>query len=180
MYLFEDIDATDESRVSNLAIFKVEQVGRRLKVVEYVDISTGEIISSKKAQDLGVSEIRPEAMLRRQKKLDSLRPEPRKLAAFLLKFRNRSGSFLTSIDTLIKWYSLYSGKRLDNVSKLVESLVEHEILDRDEGILSLNEDFILFNKNRTRVDVKSDGIRARMLFDIIMLEHRNLDLTKVS
>lgn len=160
-------DHEAKEAIANLAIFTVKGSKRKPLVTEYVDTTTGEIIPAQVAQRMGVRSIRPDAMMRRIKKLDSLRKEPRGFADFLLKFRDGRCKFLVPMDIIICWYSRLTGKRTDNILRYFPSLINAEVLDFDQV---LNEDFMIHNPTAGKGAVKGDLFRACNTFDRMMLK----------
>lgn len=160
-------DQEVKKTVGNLAILTVMGSKRKPLVTEYVDVTTGEIYDAETAYKLGVRAIRPDAMMRRTKKLDSLRKEPREFANFLLKFRDGRCKFLVPLDTIISWYSKLTGKDTHHIRRYFPSLVKAEILDDD---LMLNEDFMINNPNAGKAAAKGDLFRAHNIFDQMMLK----------
>ena len=74
-YFYRDSELT--KTINNLAVLTVAGSKRKPMVTEYVDTTTGEIISAEAAYKLGVRTIRPDAMIRRAEKLNKLRKETR-------------------------------------------------------------------------------------------------------
>lgn len=134
-----------------------------MHVLEYVDISTGEIIPKELAH---VREIRPEAMLERFRRLDSLRVEVRNFCTFLLRFRNQACGFLVPISTLFKWYSILHNKKTSHVKRYIPVLIEAGIL---QDSITLDKIFMVNNPNRKASDAKGDLTKAQVIFDIIKL-----------
>lgn len=155
--------------ISNLAVLTVRGTRRKPQVTEYIDPTTGEIIEAESAQRLGVRSIRPDAMMRRIKKLDSLRTEPRRFADFLLKFRDGRCKFLMPLDTIIAWYSKLTGKELHHIRRYFPALTKAEILDSDQ---MLNEDFMVNNPMAGKGAAKGELFRAYNIFDLLMLKQR--------
>ena len=168
MHLFQDLEV--KKTIGNLAVLTVKGSRRKPLVTEYVDLATGEIIDAETAYKLGVRSIRPDAMMRRMKKLDSLRKEPREFANFLLKFRDGRCKFLVTIDTIVSWYSKLTGKETRNIHRYFPCLIKAEILDSDQ---MLNEDFMINNPNAGKAAVKGDLFRAYNVFDRMMLKKRS-------
>lgn len=164
MHLHHDPEV--RKTIGNLAILTVRGSKRKPLVTEYIDLATGEIIDAGTAQRLGVRSIRPDAMMRRIKKLDSLRKEPREFADFLLKFRDSRCKFLVPVDTIVDWYSKLTGKETHNIRRYFPTLIKAEILDSD---LMLNEDFMINNPTAGKGAAKGDLFRAYNVFDLMML-----------
>lgn len=137
-----------------------------VKVTEYLDKSTGEIISAKDARDLFcLKSIYYSTMLNRHKKLESLKEGPRDFANFILKFRNNSCGFKVSFETLIDWYANLKDKRNQHVKRYIKPLVDAEILYVVEGIPFLHEDFMINSGKQSKTMVKGDVFSARCLYD---------------
>lgn len=168
MHLFQDPEV--KKTIGNLAVLTVRGSRRKPLVTEYVDLATGEIINAESAQRLGVRSIRPDAMMRRMKKLDSLRKEPREFANFLLKFRDGRCKFLMPIDNIVNWYSKLTGKELHHVRRYFPALIKAEILDTDQV---LNEDFMIHNPSAGKGAAKGDLFRAYNIFDQMMLRQHS-------
>ena len=152
------------SNLSNLAIwgYRITKSGK-IRVTEYIDLSTGEIIQKESTTS---REIMPDAMLERQRRLDNLREEVRAFAIFVLHFRNEACGFLVPMDTIKSWYSKYSGKRSNNVNRLVQKLIDAGILENE---IQLSKVFMLNNPNRSKKDAQGDIFRAESKFSILML-----------
>lgn len=146
----------------SLVIFTVVVFRGKLRVSEYVDVDTGEIISASVATALGVRTIRPDAMQRRLIALDSLRREPRCFAEFLLKFRNQHGQFLVSIDELVGWYARLTDNKASNVRRYFKPLIAAGVLDDD---LMLAKDFMILNPKSGKGAIKGGRFRAYRIFD---------------
>lgn len=119
---------TETVPLDSLAIWSVNQTkrGKVRSIGEYVDTSTGEIIP---AEQLNVSTLDLRDKLpARSAALDSLRPEVRTFAAFVLKFANKRRGITPGIDVLCKWYADLHGKRIDNVRRYVRPLIDAGVL----------------------------------------------------
>lgn len=162
----EYIEVEREYSGSTLCIYtyKFARDSGRMHILEYVDISTGEIIPK---QDLHIPEIRPEAMLERFTRLDKLRPEVRDFAVFLLRFRNQACGFLVPMDTLVQWYSDLTGKQTFHIERYFESLYKHKILSDRE---TPEREFMVLNPKRNKKQAKGDYDRACTLYNIMMLD----------
>ena len=108
----------------NLAILSCHRFRGKLHVVDYVDITSGEIIDAKTIQAQGMKVIRPEARRRREEKLNSLRKEVRNFAVFLLKFRSQLGGLLIPLDGLVKWYGALEGKDAKHIRRYLPRLID--------------------------------------------------------
>lgn len=136
----------------------------RMHIVEYVDINTGEIIPKEKAQ---IKEIRPEAMLERFRRLDTLRQEVRDFTTFLLHFRNQACGFLVPVETIVEWYANISGKKTWHVRRYIPVLIEHGILQDD---ITLDKMFMVNNPNRKAYNAKGDLVKAQVIYDVFRLK----------
>lgn len=97
------------------------------RVIEYIDLSTGEIIPAKDA-DIGPSINVSAKVKSREAVLSKLRPEVRAFALFVLDFRNARRGITPGINTLCHWYAELTGKRSDNVARYLPKLYEADIL----------------------------------------------------
>ena len=111
---------------------------KALKVVEYLDQTTGEIIQASDArndprlpQQIYVGEIQ----LLRESLMASLRKEVREFALFILRFRNSRRGISPEINTIVDWYAMIHGKRPSNVRRYVKALHEASFL-AGESLLS--------------------------------------------
>lgn len=104
----------------------------RYNAVEYVDLTTGEILSDKEmCKQAGMQP--PihfsERCLQRRAMLDRLRPEPREFATFMLRFRNQRRGITPGIQELCGWYATMIGKQAGHVRRYVPKLLEAEVLE---------------------------------------------------
>lgn len=146
----------------NLAILSCRCFRGKLHVTEYLDMTTGEIIKAKTINALGMKAIRPEAMLRRQEKLNSLRKEVRQFAVFLLKFRSQLGGFLLPLEQLVKWYGSLEDKEAKHIRRYLPRLVDAGILDFDHR---LNPDFMWYDPEVGRAGPRGETFRAYRILD---------------
>lgn len=167
MDLYQDPEI--RKAVSNLAILSCKTSRSKPTVLEYVDLATGEIIDAHAVKKLGVRVIKPDARIRRRKKLDSLRRESREFAEFLLKFRDSHCKFLVPLETLIYFYSKLTGKETRNIKRYFPSLIIAGVLDSD---LMLNEDFMINNPLAGSGVAKGDKFLAYNTFDRITLRRK--------
>ena len=169
--LTQSPQSSNLGNLSNLAIwgYRITKSGK-IRVTEYIDLSTGEIIQK---ENTASREIRPDAMLERQRRLDSLREEVRAFAVFVLHFRNEACGFLVPMDTIKSWYSKYSGKRTDNINRYIQKLIEAGILENE---IQLTKVFMLNNPNRSKKDALGDVFRAESKFSILMLGKENHEI----
>lgn len=150
----------------NLAILSCRYFRGKLQVTEYLDMKTGEIIDASSISRMGMKVIRPDAMRRREAKLNSLRTEVRRFALFLLRFRNRVGGFLLTREELIKWYGKLEGKEAKHIRRYLPRLVDAGILDFDHR---LNPDFMQFDPEVGREGVRGETFTAYRIFDELRL-----------
>jgi len=153
----------------NLAVLSCRCFRGKLHVTEYLDMTTGEIIEAKTINALGMKAIRPEAMLRRQEKLNSLRKEVRQFAVFLLKFRSQLGGFLLPLELLVKWYGSLEGKEAKHIRRYIPRLVDAGILDFDS---KLNPDFMWFDPEVGRAGIRGETFRAYRILDELRLKKK--------
>jgi len=173
----EYIEVEAESNRNNLAIFSFTftKRGKIKKVIEYLDVKTGEIIPSDKA---GIKVIKPDAMLERLNRLDALKDSVKDFALFLLSFRNKACGFLVPIEVIVKWYSIYSSKQVQHTRRLIQSLIQAKILSNEYELESI---FMINNPHREWKDAKGDLCRAQVIFEIKMLKiGRNNQLDETS
>ncbi|MGR4871758.1 hypothetical protein ACIPRI_23170 [Variovorax sp. LARHSF232] len=122
------ITGTETVNLDSLAIWSVNLTkrGKVRSIGEYLDTATGEIIP---AEQLTVSTLDIRNKLpARDAVFDSLRPEVRKFASFVLKFANKRRGITPGIDALCKWYADLHGKRIDNVRRYVRPLIDAGVL----------------------------------------------------
>lgn len=103
-------------------------------VTEYVDTLTGAILQA--AELRNSKELWPvihasERCLQREFILNSLRPEVREFAFFVLRFRNQRRGVTPGFGQLAKWYAELEGKRADNVRRYINPLEEAGIIAGD-------------------------------------------------
>ncbi|MDH6592617.1 hypothetical protein M2165_002506 [Variovorax sp. TBS-050B] len=122
---------TEKLDARTLAILSVSKTkaGTIRSICEYVDLATGEIIPADEldVRTLNLSTILPA----RAKALNSLRPEVRRFAAFVLKFANRRRDITPGIDTLCRWYADLNNKRSSDVRRYIPALKQAGILAGD-------------------------------------------------
>ena len=155
-----------KTEFTNLAILSCRHFRGKLHVTEYLDMKTGEIIEAASIIRMGMKAIRPDAMRRREDKLDSLRKEIREFVLFLLKFRNRLGGFLMPLDQLVKWYGKLEGKEAKHIRRYLPRLVDAGILDFDHR---LDPDFMRFDPEVGRESVRGETFTAYRIFDEMRL-----------
>lgn len=113
-------------------------------ITEYVDTCTGEILEAtelRKGKDKN-KELWPELhaserCLQREFILNSLRPEVREFALFVLRFRNQRRGVTPGFDRLVRWYAELAGKRADNVRRYIKPLEKVGIIAGDSLLGSL-------------------------------------------
>lgn len=151
----------------NLAVLSCRRFRGKIHVSEYLDMVTGEIITAEVAKHHGMKAARPDAMLRREQKLNGLRKEVRQFADFLLKFRSQLGGFLVELDQLVKWFGEYEGKEAKHVRRYLPRLVDGEILDFDHR---LNRDFMWFDPEAGKSGVRGEAFTAYRIFSVLQLK----------
>jgi len=114
--------------LSSLAVFSVNTTkkGEVKSIREYADMTTGEIIP---AEELTI----PTLDLRtkqadREAALNSLRPEARTFAYFVLKFSNKRRGITPGIGTLCIWYADLHGRKAQHIRRYLPRLTEAGIL----------------------------------------------------
>lgn len=171
----------NQVNIENLVIHKVEQLRpKRLKnsimingkehksvqdysVTEYMDTTTGEIISAKQAKELGVQEIDSSLLaLQRENILQSLRKEVRDFAVFVLKFRNKRRGITPNVNELCKMYAELHDRRATDVKRLVPTLKKAGILASDDLMMPL---FQNSGKNTKATDHLSEVFISQVIFD---------------
>lgn len=159
-----------EEDKNNLMIYKTEPYGKdSVKVVEYVDMDTGEIISSKDAHSrYGIKEVRSNLRAIREKKMLSLTESQRSFAEFIIKFRNKSCGFLVPFEKICKWYSIYSGVRLDSIKRQVKSLIDARIIEDSGGVVIPHKDFMVNNPSRSKAEARGESFKAGVIFDTML------------
>ena len=159
-----------DQRLNNLAILSVRRFRGKLLISEFVDLTTGEILDPRTVERMDLKSIRPEARIRREEKLNSLRKEVRPFAVFLLRFRNKLGGFLVDLDQLIRWYAKLEGKEPKHVRRHLPRLVDAGVLDFDH---KPNPDFMWFNTELGKADVRGEVFTAHRIFDDLMLRKKD-------
>lgn len=150
----------------NLAVLTCRRFRGKIHVSEYLDMETGEIISAEVAKHQGMKAVRPDAMLRRDQKLNNLRKEVRQFAVFLLKFRSQLGGFLVELDQLVKWFGECEGKEAKHVRRYLPRLIDGGILDFD---YRLNRDFMWFDPEVGKSGVRGEAFAAYRIFTVLQL-----------
>jgi hypothetical protein len=142
------------------------KVNRRVPhpiVKEYVDVSTGEILSARKVLQIGIKPYNY-ALIKKQQVLvlSLLRKEVLKFANFLLMFRNKRRGISPDLDTVCKWYADAHGMRKVDVGRYIKPLKEYGILASDTLMGPL---FQIAGKNTTAVDHLSEDVDASRKYD---------------
>jgi len=115
-------------------IRKVVQSYRAPVITEYLDTHTGEILEAKairKDKEFWPELHFSERCLQREFILNSLRPEVREFALFVLRFRNKRRGVTPGFGQLVKWYAELEGKRPDNVRRYINPLEDAGIIAGD-------------------------------------------------
>jgi len=122
---------TEKLDAKSLAVLSISQTkaGKIRSIHEYVDLKTGEIIPASELdiRPLDLATILPA----RIKALDSLRPEVRRFASFVLRFANRRRGITPDIGTLCRWYADLNNKRSNDVRRYIPALKKAGILAGD-------------------------------------------------
>jgi len=153
----------------NFAVLSVGTFRGQPKVIEYVCTRTGEILSDAEARGVGVRRIRPDAMIARHRKLDSLRKEPQAFARFLLRYRNGRCGFKVPLEQLAGFYAKLHGKETKNVRRYLPALTEAGILV--DGV-ALHKDFMVNDPTADRAVATGDFERAHCRFAVELLKQR--------
>ena len=165
----------------NIFIYNYKEAGKRSRTgriipEEYFDITTGEIIMKGDSRiDFGVKS--GKSMEERTRRLDSLRPEVRKFANFLLQFRNKSNGLMVPVKEIARMYSLYSSIRSNNVNRYIKSLIKAGIL-QDE--FTLDKLFMVYNSRASKAETKGDVERAGIIFNCLMLGVKHQEYSDMS
>lgn len=149
------------------------KVNRRVPhpiVKEYVDVSTGEILSARRVLQMGIKPYNY-ALIKQQQVLvlGLLRKEVLKFANFLLIFRNKRRGISPDLDTICKWYAEAHGMRKADVRRYITPLKECGVLASDTLMGPL---FQIAGKNTTAADHLSEDLDASVKYDKYM---RRLD-----
>ena len=133
------------------------------EVIEYVDFTTGQIIPADVAYSLGVRQGVDVSMLMLQREyvLESLRPEVKDFAMFLLKFRNNRRGITPDADEICKMYAKLHGVRASNVRRYIPKLKEAGVL---ESKYMLSPLFQRSGKRLTAKDHLAEDFHAELVF----------------
>jgi hypothetical protein len=184
-----------EPKLNDLVVYKTEEHTKKVKIrlsknttkdllwkyqkaVEYLDLKTGEIISSKEAKKLGVTELDYGLYVyTRRLILDELRKEVRHLASFVLKFRNKRRGITPDLSTVMKYYSNLHNKRYGNVSRYREDLYDSIMVDD----YLCRPEFQFTGKDTTTKEHMSESSHAgNVLFYEILRDLAEEELSKLS
>lgn len=131
-------------------------------VVEYVDMSTGEIVSAQYAKMLGIAEINIRMLkLHQDMVLSKLRKEVKDFALFVLLFRNKRRGISPDLDQICSWYAEYTGARKDNIRRYIPILKEAGLLASDVLLMPM---FQISGKNTKGSDHLSEDFEAECKF----------------
>jgi hypothetical protein len=143
------------------------------KIVEYLDLTTGEIINASALRhdprvppQIHIGEIQ----LLRESLLASLRKEVREFALFVLHFRNDRRGTSPEIATLVEWYALINKKRPSNVRRYVKALQEASFFAGESLISPL---FQRTGKTLTSKDHLGEDAAARSMLMKIRLKMKS-------
>jgi len=117
-----------EGALDNYAVysFDLDRRGSVKKVTAYVDLETGEIIP---AGNVRIPKVDVAKRIKeKEAALKSMRPEVRKFALFVLRFRNRRRGLTPDLDTIGRWYSELCGKQVSHVRRYYPALRRAGIL----------------------------------------------------
>lgn len=151
-------------KAENLYVLAGDTFRGKKRVLSYVDLTTGQVVPNDIARGLGIRCIWSDAKERRRVKLNSLRTEPRRFAAFLLRFRDAHCKFLMPMDVLVGWFSALTGKQQYHIRRYFKPLIAAGILDSEN---TLNEDFMVSNPTAGRETSKGDVARAYRIYDVM-------------
>lgn len=160
-------------QLDNLMILSTKRFRGKLHVSEYVDLTTGEILTPSTVERMELKVIRPDARTRREEKLNTLRKEVRRFAVFLLRFRSKLGGFLVELDQLVRWYGRLEGKEPKHIRRYLPRLVEAGILDFDHR---LNPDFMWFDVEFGKAGVRGEVFTAHCILDGLALRNQAVKL----
>lgn len=162
---------TPETKRYRSKVLNKTFVFQRSKVVEYIDLSTGEILDTQQAKALGVKEYDYAPLsLERDEILMTLRREVREFASFLLRFRNYEGGVSPSVEGVVKYYSLYMNKHIKHVNRYLEQLKGKVLHTKDK----LAKPFARLDKERTISDLYGQDAKAENTFLFMMLRKYHL------
>lgn len=129
----------DTLKIEDLAIFRTQKESKiykskilkksfrfvRHKVLEYVNLKTGEIIPFAFAKQIGVTEFDYEPLTKeRNEILSSFRKEVKEFALFVLMFRNKRRGLSPNINQVMVYYSKLTGMRKNNIkTRLLPTLM---------------------------------------------------------
>lgn len=131
-------------------------------VKEYIDVSTGEILSARRVLQIGIKPYNY-VLIRQQQVLvfRLLRREVLDFANFVLMFRNKRRGISPDLDTVCKWYAEAKKMRKDNVLRYVRSLKDCGILASDTLMGPL---FQIAGKNTKATDHLSEDFDAAIKY----------------
>jgi hypothetical protein len=130
-------------------------------VHELVDTETGEIFL---ASDVNRKYVEYHyLLLQRQAILESLRPEIKDLALFVLKFRDRRRGITPNVNKILRWYSEIHQKHYSNVLRHKKKLVG-KILERSDDTL-LTAYFQNPGRNTSAKDHKQVYLKSEIIYE---------------
>lgn len=147
--------------LDDLQILTYQIVRGKLTVTEYLDASTGEILSAEEAKRLGLTVSRSEARAKRQRKLDALRVEVRAFALFVLAFRNRRSGLMVPLPQIVQWYAMLKRRQPQHVNRYIPRLIELGIL---ESATLVHQDFMIHDRGIHIGDLKGEEFSAYVRF----------------
>lgn len=150
-----------------LAVYSVSttRAGKVRSVSAYIDQSTGEIIPAEQLS-VPILDLR-EKLPARAKALDSLRPEVRKFALFVLRFANKRRGITPGIDTLCRLYADLHGRRSQDMRRHIPRLMQAGVL-AGENLLGP-----LFQRTRGRTrDHLGEEYRAWCVYTRMRMQTR--------
>lgn len=139
-----------------------------VRSVTYIDLSTGELIEAKDLS-IGVVDLR-QKIPARANALNSLRPEVRTFALFVLRFANKRRGITPGIDMLCQWFAELNDKQSGHVRRYIPALMKAGILAGDALLGPLFQ--------RTGGEARSHlGEDFRAWCNLQMLKRDGLELT---
>ncbi len=138
----------------------------RHKVIEYVNIKTGEIIPYALAKQIGVTEFDYEPLTEeRNEILNSFRKEVKDFACFVLIFRNKRRGLSPNIEQVTEYYSKFSGMRKNNIKTRLLPPLMNKVLH--SSTLMMPPFQINDKKATAREHLQEDFIAENKFFDLM-------------
>ena len=135
-------------------------------VTEYVDMSTGEILTPRQVKRLGIVEFDYKTTkLQQDAVLSTLRTESKEFANFVLRFRNKRRGLSPNIEKICEWYAEYTGQLPYNVQRMVPTLKKAGILASDTLMMPL---FQIPGRSTKASEHLSEDFVAEEVFEELM------------